>query len=137
MYNTPIDDKLNCPFLRLKFTDCSTEQSTFIQSCFRPTSVRTWFLWDYYGIYSPMFLPPWIVFLQIPLNEIVKLCILSNKNDVIQYKWPMTGQYKIYHWSITMYTGLLLVFCMMLFFIGHYTLFLKLYTTYKQTLIKE
>ena len=31
------------------------------------------------------------------------------KTAYIQYKWPMIGQYTFYHWSITMYTLLLIV----------------------------
>ena len=42
----------------------------------------------------------------------MKQHIVSNKkNDVIQYKWPMIGQYSFYHWSITMHTGLSFVIC--------------------------
>ena len=41
----------------------------------------------------------------------MKQFIVPYKNDVIQYKWPMIGQYNytFYHWSIIMYTGLSLV----------------------------
>ena len=35
--------------------------------------------------------------------------IVFNKNDVLQYKWPMIGQYTFYHWSIKIYTVLSLV----------------------------
>ena len=31
--------------------------------------------------------------------------------DVIPYKWLMIGQYTFYNWTITMYTGLSLVIC--------------------------
>ena len=40
-----------------------------------------------------------------------KQLIVPIKNDVIQYKWPMLGQYTFYHWSITMYASLSLIIC--------------------------
>ena len=54
------------------------------------------------------------VFCSIPTDQINyiwdaywKQRIVSNKNDAIQYKWPMIGQYTINHWS--MYCFCLLV----------------------------
>ena len=56
-------------------------------------------------------------------------------NDVLQYKWPMIGQYyySFYHWPFTIHTGLSLVFVLydvILFLLATVSCFICLFWIY-------
>ena len=65
--------------------------------------------------------------LTVILNYLnLKQLIKSMENDVIQYTWPMMGQYTFCHWPIKMYTGIGKLSCITSFFIGTKSCFINL-----------
>ena len=57
-------------------------------------------------------------------------------NDVLQYKWPMIGQYyySFYHWPFTIHTGLSLVFVLydvILFLLATVSCFICLFVCFE------
>ena len=60
----------------------------------------------------------------------MKQLIVPMKNDIIQYKRPMIGQFTFKLTNGKIYTGLLLVICIVYFFIWTIRCFLLVYRQY-------